>query len=314
MKVAVKHTPIGHPQQSTAHAIMHTAVTGGGSTRLRTHLHALLLGRRPAMLGMVDVATRETTLRVAARSFFVVVAFWWSATGAIFALERTAGTRWVGLMLASLLAVWGLLLMGLERDRETPSAARRSFLGGAFVWTWVQVLFYGDWLVGPAALRVAVPAQDPTFGFALRAAHAMLWYQLAMVGVLAVAYGLLRGHANRVGAWSLALFWVVHQLASVNIFVGVENPGRGFFPDAVAFLESYFGPARNSLLLPASLAMMLVFTLAVALHAVRGRTPTIRQGMMLLTVIGALSVLELAVLGAPIHLPLWDAFLAVRGY
>jgi hypothetical protein len=36
--------------------------------------------------------------------------------------------------------------------------------------------------------------------------------------------------------------------------------------------------------------------------------------MMLLTVIGALSVLELAVLGAPIQLPLWEAFLTVRGY
>jgi hypothetical protein len=31
-------------------------------------------------------------------------------------------------------------------------------------------------------------------------------------------------------------------------------------------------------------------------------------------IIGALSVLELAVLGTPINLPLWQAFLDVRGY
>jgi hypothetical protein len=36
--------------------------------------------------------------------------------------------------------------------------------------------------------------------------------------------------------------------------------------------------------------------------------------MMLLSVLGVLGVLELAVLGMPISLPLWEAFLAVRGY
>jgi putative photosynthetic complex assembly protein 2 len=280
----------------------------------RSRWHALLRARQTATLDTTDIATRETTLRVALRSFFVVVAFWWSATGAIFALERTLATRSLGLALATVLALWGVSLMLLERDRETPSAARRSFLGGAFLWTWVQVLFYGGWLIGPEALRAAVPAQAPSFGFALQAIGAMFWYQLAMLAVLAVGAMLVRGRVNRVGAWTLMLFWVVHQLASINIFVGVENPGRGFFPEALVFLESYFGPQRNSLFLLLSLAAVLCFTLGVALHALRGRTPALRQSMMLLTVIGALSVLELAVLGAPINMPLWEAFLAVRGY
>jgi hypothetical protein len=35
---------------------------------------------------------------------------------------------------------------------------------------------------------------------------------------------------------------------------------------------------------------------------------------MLLSVIGALSVAELAILGAPLTVPLWEAFLAIRGY
>lgn len=280
----------------------------------RARWQALLRARRTAALDTTDIATRETTLRVALRSFFVVVAFWWSATGAIFALERTLATRSLGLALATVLALWGVSLMLLERNRETPSAARRSFLGGAFLWTWVQVLFYGGWLIGPDALRAAVPAQAPSFGFALQAIGAMLWYQLAMLAVLALGATLVRGRVNRVGSWTLMLFWVVHQLASINIFVGVENPGRGFFPEALVFLESYFGPQRNSLFLLLSLATVLCFTLGVALHALRGRTPALRQSMMLLTVIGALSVLELAVLGAPINMPLWEAFLAVRGY
>jgi hypothetical protein len=80
------------------------------------------------------------------------------------------------------------------------------------------------------------------------------------------------------------------------------------------FLESYFGPVQNSWFLPCTLACVITYTVVTAVLAIRGRTPAYRLGKMLLTVIGALSVLELAVLGAPIQLPLWEAFLAVRGY
>jgi putative photosynthetic complex assembly protein 2 len=107
---------------------------------------------------------------------------------------------------------------------------------------------------------------------------------------------------------------VSHQLASINIFLGVENPGRGFFPEGVTFLESYFGPQRNSWFLLISVAMMLIFTLRVGIHALRDRTPMRRQAMMLLTVLGALGVLELTVLGTPVNLALWEWFLALRGY
>ena len=41
---------------------------------------------------------------------------------------------------------------------------------------------------------------------------------------------------------------------------------------------------------------------------------TSRQAMMLLTVLGALGVLELSVLGLPVNLPLSQRFLAAHGY
>lgn len=275
---------------------------------------ALLRWRRVAHVDGTDIATRETTARVFMRSVFVVVLFWWSATGVIFALERGQATRTVGLVLASLLAVWGLWLVFVERNRESPSAVRRGFIGAAFLWTWVQVLFYGGWLVGPASLAVAVPAEPPSWSLAVRAVTAMLWYQLAMLLVLGAVAWSVAARPNRIGWWALLTFWLSHQAASINIFLGVENPGRGFFPEGVTFLESYFGPQRNSWLLPVSVAALLVFTLRVALHAIRDATPTRRQAMMLLVVLGALGVLELGVLGTPVNLALWDWFLALRGY
>ena len=87
---------------------------------------SLLRARRRDTLRVIDVPIRETPLRVALRSFFVVVLFWWSATGVIFALERSPATRWLGLALATLCAAWGGTLLWLERDQDTPSAARRS--------------------------------------------------------------------------------------------------------------------------------------------------------------------------------------------
>ncbi len=257
---------------------------------------------------------RETPWRLALRSFLVVVLFWWSATGVIFALQRSAGTRLLGMVLATLLALWGGWLLYDARDRHTARASRQAFLGAAFLWTWVQVAFYGGWIVGPLSLMVPVPAESPSWSLAVRAVLSMFWYQLGMLGVMAVAAVLTANRANRVGWWALLLFWATHQVASINIFFGVENPGRGFFPEPLVYLESFFGPQRNSWLLPFTIALLLIYTLRTTIHAIRDATPVRRQSMMLLAVLGALGVLELAVLGTPKQLPFWDAFLDVRGF
>jgi putative photosynthetic complex assembly protein 2 len=150
--------------------------------------------------------------------------------------------------------------------------------------------------------------------FAVQAVLAMLWYQLLMLAALAVTWIATWRHPNRTGWWGLLLFYTTHQLACISIFLGVEAPGRGFFPKHLEFLESYFGPARNSLFLLLSIAVLLVLTLAFAVHALRDTTPMRRQAMTLLTVLGALGVIELMVLGLAIDLNLWDLFLQFRGY
>jgi putative photosynthetic complex assembly protein 2 len=271
------------------------------------------IAARQAAEGRV-VHTRETAARVALRSLVMVVAFWWMATGVIFALERSPLTRLLGLLVATALAAWGARTVVRERDAATPRGVRQSFLGAAFLWSWVQVAFYGGWVVGPAARMVSVPAEGPSWSLAVRAVLAMLWYQLAMLAVLGGVGAATAGRRNRTGWWALLVFWGTHQLASINIFLGVENPGRGFFPAPLAFLESYFGAARSTWFLPLSVAAILAFTLRCVVHGLRDATPARRQGMLLLAVLGTLGVLELSVLAMPASLPLWEAFLTVRGY
>ncbi len=260
------------------------------------------------------IAVRETPLRVFLRSVTFVVLYWWLATGAIFALERSSATRGLGLLLALALGGVGVLLLSRARDDASPAGARRSFLGGAFLWSLVQVSFYGGWLVGPTWLNVHVPGAEPSLRFATQAVISMLWYQLAMLATLWSAWVITWDRVNRTGWWALAVFYTTHQLACVSIFLGVENPGRGFFPQDLVFLESYFGPARNSLFLIASVALLLVLTLTFAIKALRSSMPMRRQALTLLTVLGTLGVLELLVLGLAVEMNLWDAFLEFRGY
>jgi putative photosynthetic complex assembly protein 2 len=168
--------------------------------------------------------------------------------------------------------------------------------------------------VGPQGLAVHVPVQPPSLPFATQAVISMLWYQLAMLFALWLAFCITWDRVNRTGWWALAVFYTTHQLACISIFLGVENPGRGFFPKDLVFLESYFGPARNSLFLIFSVAALLLLTLTLTIKALRATMPMRRQALTLLTVLGTLGVLELLVLGLAVQLNLWDTFLEFRGY
>lgn len=263
---------------------------------------------------LTTVPVRETPVRVLVRSIVFVVLYWWLATGLIFALERSDVTRGFGFALALGLGTVGVWLLIQARDDPSPRGARWSFLGAAFLWSLVQVAFYGGWVVGPADRAMFVPVQPPSWAFAVQAVRAMLWYQLLMLAALLVTWLATRRHPNRTGWWGLLLFYTTHQLACISIFLGVEAPGRGFFPKHLEFLESYFGPAQNSLFLLLSIAVLLLLTLRFAVHALRDTTPVRRQAMTLLTVLGALGVIELMVLGLAIDLNLWDLFLEIRGY
>lgn len=251
---------------------------------------------RRLMTNMVAYGRAAFALRGPAA---MVLLFWWIATAAIFLLERTASTRTLGVLVASALALLGVWWMRASIDDRTSRGARRAFLGASLLWTWVQVAFYSGWLVGPDAMRRAMPAQDASLSFAWTAVTAMSAYQGAMIGALAVAWLIAGRRSNRVAAAAMSLFWLEHQIASVNIFLGVRNPGRGFFPEHLAFLESYFGPARTTFALPLSIGAMLMVSVALAAKLRASRDSFRREACALLLVLAVLGVFELVVLGLP---------------
>ena len=112
---------------------------------------------------------------------------------------------------------------------------------------------------------------------------------------------------------ALLVFWLVHALAKVNVFAGVANPGAHYLPDYLWHLQRYFGPERNTVLLPLTVIGFVLATLWLAWRARRAPEAWRRTEAALLATIFALSVLETGVLGVAFDVGAWDVFLRLRG-
>lgn len=249
--------------------------------------------------------------RTLARAFGMVVAFWWLATGLVIAAQRDPATRLAAAVVSGGLALLGLRLVARSRADATPEGARRALAGAGLLWTWVAVSLYAGWLVGPAPVR---PGPDtPVLVEAGLAIHALLWHELGALVVLALAWRLTRGGPNRAAFHVLAVFWTTTQLAKLNVFVGVANPGERFLPEWLAFVRWYVGDARNTPLLAVSVAVLAGAAWVVARRAARATDPFARWAGAMVACMLALGALEHAFLGISADVPLWDWFLQARG-
>lgn len=240
----------------------------------------------------------------------LLLLFWWGATGLLIVLQRSAGSRMAALLLAAVSAPLGLALVARARARSDDRSEIASFFGGALLWTCVSAAFYGGWVVGHP---LDVDVHATSIARALDAIAATSYSAALAAVLLATAWQATRGHPNRVGVYALAIFWAAHELAKLNVFLGVVNPGAQFLPDYLAHLQRYFGPARNSMLLPVSV-VALALGAAALLRRSRGRVAAHgRTGLALLAGVAALAALEHALLGTTRALGWWDAFLAWRG-
>lgn len=67
----------------------------------------------------------------------------------IIAMQRAGWTRVSALVVATILAVYGFWELQSSANDDTAVGARRSFMGGALLWGWVSVTFYGA--ISPAS-------------------------------------------------------------------------------------------------------------------------------------------------------------------
>jgi len=296
----------------------------GGDPGLSGASHSGSHGMTPA-----GEPTRAMLGRLA-RALGIVIAFWWLATGLIVAQQRDGVTRALAALGSVGLALVGIRLAHRARHDATAGGATRSFLGGALLWAWAQVAFYGGWMVGPVT---ALPGgQAPTWALAVAAVRSTAYAEVAAAFALAAAIlatrdeppaGASRGlegsvapgeATNRTAIWTVLAFWITHETAKLNVFLGVANPGSRFLPDRLAFLRAFFGPPANSPLLVVTVVALAWATGWLCVRAWRATRPFDAQRAALLATLVGLATLEHALLALPADVPLWDVFLRARGY
>lgn len=241
-----------------------------------------------------------------------VVGFWWLVTGVIVALQRNEWTKLAAWAISTGVAIWATSVIHAARDVRTPSSARRTFLASTAVWMWINVGLYGGWIVGPGHL--ASSAGEPTLLRAFEAITSLLWHELLCVLLLVATWLHVRRSPNRLAFHALLTYWGVLQVAKLNIFFGVANPGARFLPPHLQFLLSYYGPAENGGWLPVSFFAAFGVALVLWWHGWQAKEAFIRQSRALLAMLVALAAVEYLLLGVHSDAPLWEVFLRARGF
>lgn len=270
---------------------------------------------QPIPTAAATANTPAGTQRVMLTAVLFIGGFWWLATGLVVAIQRDDETRVVALAVATALACVGGWLIRERRMDATPAGARASLLGGSLIWAWIAVTFYAGWIVGPGPGSAAVGGMGPgpSLALALDVLRATSWNEAVSLGCLVGAWALCRGAPNRLGFQVLLLFWGMHQLARLNIFVGVVNPATRFLPERLLWLADYFGPERNTPFLALSV-LLLVVVAGVLLHRARTADGAFgRHAAAMLGVLVVLGALEHGFMGLSANMPLWDLFLGFRG-
>jgi putative photosynthetic complex assembly protein 2 len=238
---------------------------------------------------------------------------WWFSTGLIIYLDglRRATFRWTMLGATTLLAVG---LFGLHAlARETSAAgAWLGFICGVLCWAWIEVAFLTGMVTGPR--RTAIPPTLRGWPRLRAALGALLWHELAIIGMAGLIAVITAGAENRIGLWTFLAFWIMRQSAKLNVYLGVRNLSESFLPDHLRYLESFFTRRSMNMLFPFSflagcIASVLLVLAAMSPDASRHEA----VGFTLLATLVGLGLLEHVFMVLPVPADaLWRWGLASR--
>ena len=230
---------------------------------------------------------------------------WWVGTGAVFVAARGGPRRrlWA---FAAATAMLGVALAGLYllEGVSGVSGTLLALLAGFTAWAWVELSFYTGFITGPS--RAEPPAEAPLdvrFRYALRAC---LWHELMIpvLGVVVLAVSLAAGNP-----WAFRIyltFWVLHEVARVNVLIGVPHPFAELLPQHLSHLQPYLVPRRAGLPIVLTLVAHVAAVGFLAAAALLGAGEGTTLGWTALAALVALGWLEHLVLMLPIPLErLW---------
>lgn len=231
--------------------------------------------------------------------FIVTVAIWFVATGLIaWADNRERATFSRSLMVGSAAGIVGLLVILVSSLSAHVWSAYLSFIGALMVWGWHELSF----LTGASAGPRRGPGDTSLTGLARfrQAAATVMHHEVALAITALLLISLSWNAPNQIGATVFVLMFGMRLTSKINLFVGVPNTTSEMLPEHLAYLKTYFGPNRMTLLLALSilgLGAMTAWFGTLALSAPLGSAEMV--GASLLTTLALLGVLEHFFLALP---------------
>jgi putative photosynthetic complex assembly protein 2 len=227
------------------------------------------------------------------------IAIWFFATGLVAWIDnRERGTFARSLVLAGVAAVGGMALIVFSMHLETLAGIYIAFAGAILIWSWHEISFLTGAITGPR--RTPCPPQSRGWTRFFHATSALIWHEIVLAST---ALGLILfswSATNRTGAMVFALMLAMRLSTKINIFFGVPNMSTEILPPHLAYLKSYFGPRRYTLLLAVSIATIIAIAVwlgSIALAAPAGSAEA--AGASLLFTLAALGALEHLFLALP---------------
>ncbi len=229
--------------------------------------------------------------------FFVTVAIWFIATGLIaWADNRESATFSKSLAIAAVGGILGLVLILLASLSTGLGAVYVAFVGALLVWAWHEISFLTGAAAGP---RRGVADAGLTGVARFRQASAtVMHHEVALALTALLLISLAWNAPNQIGATVFVLLFGLRLISKINLFVGVPNSTSEMLPDQLAYLKTYFGPNRMTVLLAVSIVAICAVTAwfgALALAAPVGSAEMVGASLLFtLCLLGALEHLFLA--------------------
>jgi len=229
--------------------------------------------------------------------FFVTVAIWFIATGLIaWADNRVSTTFSKSLMIGGVGGIFGLVLILVASLSASVGAVYVAFIGALLVWAWHEISF----LTGAATGPRRGPADEGLTGVARfrQASATVMHHEVALALTALLLISLAWNAPNQIGATVFVLLLGLRLTSKINLFVGVPNSTSEMLPDQLAYLKTYFGRNRMTVLLAVSIMAIGAVTAwfgALALAAPAGSAEMVGASLLFtLCLLGALEHLFLA--------------------
>ena len=230
------------------------------------------------------------------------IVLWWVSTGLIIVLYRQP--RWTydatfgGLSVVTAICA---TLMILLRNDTSLFAFYLSFSAGTLIWGWNLASYYTGFITGPS-----IPLPDTlTTGQRFRlAVKTSLYHELLSCVLVIGALGLSLVSSNHTGPTTIVLFYVLHQLAKLNIFFGVENFQGDWLPEHLQYITKFFGPPRMHWFFVVSVAIAALCATWAISHALTANSVATQSAAAfwgLLAVAGFLEIVVLMIPAAYLH-------------